>query len=102
MSSTETRRADHQRRSPKSGQKLSRRTLTEHTFDAHHGDSSLELTTKGGPNIANRQRIGIKAKLRDNADFSTLAYVLHVMAKRRVDARRRLAAEERAKREEQR
>jgi hypothetical protein len=42
-------------------------------------------------------RIRIKGKLREDLNYHELAYVLHVMAKRRVDARRRLATEERKK-----
>jgi hypothetical protein len=42
-------------------------------------------------------RIRIKGKLREELDYDTLAFVLHTMAKRRVDARRRMAAEERKK-----
>lgn len=49
-----------------------------------------------------RQRIRIKGKLREELDYSTLSYVLHVTAKRRVDARKRAAAEDRAKREKRR
>jgi hypothetical protein len=44
-------------------------------------------------------RIRIKGKLREDLDYHTLSYVLHVMAQRRVQERRRLTAEEKAKRE---
>jgi hypothetical protein len=52
--------------------------------------------------MGSRQRIGIKGKLREELDYHTLSYVLHVTAKRRVDARRKAAAKDRAKREERR
>jgi hypothetical protein len=50
--------------------------------------------------MRSRQRIRIKGKLREELDYSTLSYVLHVMARRRVDARRRLQAQERERQRE--
>jgi hypothetical protein len=63
-------------------------------------DSRDQLSREGGVGIAGKQRIRIKGKLREELDYHALAYVLHTMAKRRVDARRRLEAEQRALRGE--
>ena len=74
------------------------RTLKERKLISEHE----RLTTKGGAGIAARQRIRIKGKLREELDYHTLAYVLHVTAKRRVDERRRLQAADRERRRDRR
>jgi hypothetical protein len=48
--------------------------------------------------MGKRGRIRVDGRMREELDYHTLAYVLHVMAKRRVDARRRLAAEDKKQR----
>lgn len=102
MSATESGRTDCQRRSPESAPKSATRIATEHRLVVDDRANNELLTTKGGAGIAGRQRIRIKGKLREDLDYHTLSYVLHVLSKRRVDARRKLADEERVKREKPR
>lgn len=100
--STETGRTDRQRRSPETEQKSAARAKTSPGPVSHHEIKTEAVTTKGGPGIAARQRIKINGKLREELDYHLLAYALHVMAKRRVDDRRRRAEKDREKREKPR
>lgn len=96
MSDPDERCADLQRRSLDFASDLAKPNMNR-TSNRRTMDSTHQLSRKGGVGIAGRQRIRIKGKLREELDYSTLSYILHVMAKRRVDARRRIEAEERAR-----
>lgn len=91
--------ADAQRRSNKPRTNLAKPNMNRKS-KARTMNSTHQLSRKGGVGIAGRQRIRIKGKLREELDYSTLTYVLHVMARRNVDARRRAAAADRAKHQE--